>query len=146
MVDDRVVVMSTNGYKNLVHPQNGKGLHWICDINAELPVKIRQSGPGSERPTTLPQMFLNAVKSGGDRTAMLVEREGKVATWTWDQYYADSMAFAKALAHLKVVEKSSVAVMGFNAPEWAIAFSGGIMYNCVNTGIYLTNAPEACLY
>ena len=77
---------------------------------------------------------------------MLVERDGKVQTWTWDQYYADSMAFAKACAHLKVVEKSSVAVMGFNSPEWAISFSGGIMYNCVNTGIYLTNAPEACLY
>lgn len=41
MVDDRVVVMSTDGYKSLVNPQNGKGLHWICDIAAELPVKIR---------------------------------------------------------------------------------------------------------
>lgn len=77
---------------------------------------------------------------------MLVEREGKVLTWNWDQYYASSMAFAKACAALKVVEKSSVAVMGFNSPEWAIAFTGGILYNCINTGIYLTNAPEACLY
>lgn len=47
---------------------------------------------------------------------------------------------------MKVVEKSSVAVMGFNSPEWAISFTGGIMYNCINTGVYLTNAPEACLY
>lgn len=54
MVDDRVVIMSTQGYNNLVKPENGKGLHWVCDINAELPVKIRQSGPGSERPTTIP--------------------------------------------------------------------------------------------
>jgi long-subunit acyl-CoA synthetase (AMP-forming) len=36
--------------------------------------------------------------------------------------------------------------MGFNSPEWAIAFIGGILYNCVNTGIYSTNAAEACLY
>jgi hypothetical protein len=84
MVDDRVVIMSTQGYNNLVKPENGKGLHWVCDINAELPVKIRQSGPGSERPTTIPQMFLNAVKSGGDRASMLVERDGKVLTWTWN--------------------------------------------------------------
>lgn len=84
MVDDRVVIMSTQGYNNLVKPENGKGMHWATDINAELPVKIRQSGPGSERPTTIPQMFLNAVKQGGDRASMLVERDGKVLTWTWN--------------------------------------------------------------
>jgi long-subunit acyl-CoA synthetase (AMP-forming) len=36
--------------------------------------------------------------------------------------------------------------MGFNSPEWVIAFIGGVMYNCVGTGIYSTNAAEACLY
>ena len=50
------------------------------------------------------------------------------------------------MAKLKVNERTSVAVMGFNSPEWAVSFMGGIMYNCVNTGIYSTNAPEACLY
>ena len=36
--------------------------------------------------------------------------------------------------------------MGYNAPEWAISFMGSIMNNNVNTGIYITNAAEACLY
>lgn len=36
--------------------------------------------------------------------------------------------------------------MGFNSPEWVFAFIGGVMYNCVGTGIYSTNAPEACQY
>jgi long-chain-fatty-acid--CoA ligase ACSBG len=36
--------------------------------------------------------------------------------------------------------------MGFNSPEWAISFFGGIMNNMVGTGIYSTNAPEACMY
>ena len=36
--------------------------------------------------------------------------------------------------------------MGFNAPEWAITFVGTVMNNNVNTGIYITNTPEACLY
>lgn len=36
--------------------------------------------------------------------------------------------------------------MGFNSPEWAIAFIGGILYNCVGTGIYSTNAVDACMY
>jgi long-chain-fatty-acid--CoA ligase ACSBG len=56
------------------------------------------------------------------------------------------MAFAKSCAYLKVQEKTSVGIMGFNTPEWAIAFTGGIMNNSVVTGIYSTNAPEACLY
>ena len=36
--------------------------------------------------------------------------------------------------------------MGFNAPEWAIAFIGSILNNQVNTGIYITNQADACLY
>lgn len=36
--------------------------------------------------------------------------------------------------------------MGFNSPEWAIAYMGGIMHNNVVTGIYTTNGPEACFY
>lgn len=77
---------------------------------------------------------------------MHVERDGKTRTWTWTDYGRDAYLFAKALAKLGVTERSSVAVMGFNSPEWAIAFIGAILYNCVNTGIYATNAPEACLY
>ena len=36
--------------------------------------------------------------------------------------------------------------MGWNSPEWAIAFIGSIMYETVASGIYSTNAPDACLY
>lgn len=36
--------------------------------------------------------------------------------------------------------------MGFNSPEWVFAFIGAILINCVGTGIYSTNGPEACLY
>ena len=75
MTDDRVVMMSANGYQNLVNPEGGKGLHWSCNISDELPIKMRRSGPGSEVPFTLCQMFTSAVKSGGDRPAMWVERK-----------------------------------------------------------------------
>ena len=36
--------------------------------------------------------------------------------------------------------------MGHNSPEWAIAFNGGIHYNCISSGVYPTNNAEACLY
>ena len=89
-------MMSAAGYLNLVNPENGKGLHWTCDVNDELPVKMRQNGPGSEVPYTLSQMFTNAVHSGGDRPSMWVERNETKLCWTWNQYYLDAMRFAKA--------------------------------------------------
>jgi hypothetical protein len=53
--------MSTQGYQSLVTCENGKGLHWATDVNDELPVKVRPSGIGSERPTTIPMAFLDCV-------------------------------------------------------------------------------------
>jgi len=36
--------------------------------------------------------------------------------------------------------------MGHNAPEWTIAFIGGVFANLVSSGVYITNGPESCLY
>ena len=87
MVDDRVVMVSSQGYKKLINSEDGKGLHWTCDINDELPIKMRSSGEGSERPFTLCQFFLNACNSGKERNSMLVERDNKKLVWTWNDYY-----------------------------------------------------------
>ena len=146
MSDDRVVMISANGYQGLVNPAEGKGLHWSTDVHDELPVKMRPSGPGSEVPFTLTQMFQNAVRSGGDRPALWVERNGSTLCWTWNLYYQDSLRFAKACHKMNVTERAAVAIMGFNSPEWFIAFMGTIMNNNINTGIYITNQADACLY
>lgn len=76
MADDRVVLMSSQGYKNLVNPIDGKGLHWVTDVNSEIPIKLRKSGPGSEAPTTVCNLFFDQVKKSGARAAMFVERNG----------------------------------------------------------------------
>jgi long-chain-fatty-acid--CoA ligase ACSBG len=83
MADDRVVMMSVEGYKTLAAPDKGKGLHWCTDVHTELPIKVRSHGSGSERPMTIPKLFLNCVKENGARNSMLVERNGKVIVWTW---------------------------------------------------------------
>ena len=84
MVDSRTVVMSSQGYKNLVNPVDGKGLHWVTDVTQELPVKLRPSGPGSEKPTTVSKMFVEIVKKRGPHNAIFVERNNKKVAWTWD--------------------------------------------------------------
>ena len=84
MADDRIVTMSASGYKSLINSTNGKGLHWTTDVHSELPVKVLSSGLGSERPLTVPQFFMNAVKNHGDKNAVHVERSGKALSWTWN--------------------------------------------------------------
>ena len=139
-------MMSSQGYKDLVNPADGKGLYWTSDINVELPIKVRQNGAGSERPFTLCELFKNTVEGGGDRPAMYVERGGKYISWTWKDYNRDVRLFSRACGSLNVKRRSACCVMGWNSPEWAIAFIGSIMYEAVASGIYSTNAPDACLY
>ena len=57
MEEDRIVVMSSKGYQNLVNSQDGKNLYWTTDIDTELPIKVKTSGFGSESPMTLTELF-----------------------------------------------------------------------------------------
>jgi len=43
-------------------------------------------------------------------------------------------------------EWSGVNIIGFNSPEWNIAFYGAICCNMISAGVYTTNASDACLY
>lgn len=43
-------------------------------------------------------------------------------------------------------ERSAVNIIGFNAPEWFIAFYGAICVNMIGAGVYTTNAADACQY
>lgn len=68
--DERVVVMSAQGYSQLVDTSDGKNLFWTTDINTELPIKIRKSGIGSETPKTVGAQFRDISSQFGDRLAM----------------------------------------------------------------------------
>lgn len=115
-------MMSTKGYQSLVNSQDGKDLYWTTEIDCELPIKIKTSGQGSETPLTLPELFRRTALKQGEKPAMLVERGGKVLSWTWAQYMRDANAFAKAMHAVGVQERKSINIMGHNAPEWVIAF------------------------
>jgi len=36
--------------------------------------------------------------------------------------------------------------MGFNSPEWAISVMGSVLHNNIFSGVYTTNADQACQY
>lgn len=43
-------------------------------------------------------------------------------------------------------ERAGVNIIGFNSPEWNIAFYGAICANFISAGVYTTNASDACQY
>lgn len=147
MSDDRQILVSYQTCVKDSQSSNGKDVIWTTDIRKELPIKLIDGVEyGSETPITVSQLFIDTATKLSTRKALLVEREGKVLTWTWAEYQREAFSFAKSLHKLNVRSKASVAIMGFNSPEWVIAFVGTILNNQVNTGIYSTNAPEAIQY
>ena len=139
--------MSTRGFSDLVEPKDGKNLWWTTDINCELPIKMGETGRAAEiKPESIPRCFARSAKLRGDCPALRVMRNNKELLWTWSQFYNDAVAFAKSLLKLGVSQRKAVNIMGFNAPEWVISACGSLMYNCVFSGVYITNAPDACQY
>lgn len=57
---------------------DGKNLYWTTDLEVELPIKVKQFGPGSETPITLPDLLRRTASRQGDKPAFYVERGGKV--------------------------------------------------------------------
>lgn len=62
------------------------------------PVRLRMegSGPGSEIPITIHQLFLEAVESYGDHPALVFKKNGQTMTLTWRQYYEQCRTAAKS--------------------------------------------------
>lgn len=120
---------------------------WTTDYRTELPIRIKKSGPGSEKPYTFNQMWQQAVTKFGDCSSLNFEESpNKWVTWTYKHFYNECQTFAKALISLGIQNYTTVNIIGFNSPEWAVAFSGSMFGNYVPVGIYTTNGPDACEY
>ncbi|KAM6930856.1 long-chain-fatty-acid--CoA ligase ACSBG2-like [Xenentodon cancila] len=107
---------------------------------------MASSGPGSETPITIHQMFLETVENYGDRPALVFKKDGQAATLTWRQYYERCRAAAKSFLKLGLERFHGVGILGFNSPEWFISDIGCIFAGGLATGIYTTNSSEACQY
>ncbi len=62
------------------------------------------------------------------------------------QYYNLCVQFAASMIAYQFPEYSSINIIGFNAPEWAIAFLGGLFARSISTGIYTTNSQQVCQF
>ncbi|XP_068576803.1 long-chain-fatty-acid--CoA ligase ACSBG2-like isoform X2 [Cebidichthys violaceus] len=119
---------------------------WSTSRHKAVRLRMEGSGPASETPMTVHQLFLETVETYGDHPALASKKEGQWVTLTWRQYYEQCRAAAKSFLKLGLERYHGVGILGFNSPEWFISDVGCIFAGGLATGIYTTNSPEACQY
>ncbi|XP_041106768.1 long-chain-fatty-acid--CoA ligase ACSBG2-like [Polyodon spathula] len=144
--EDGVIILEPTAVQIPVPSLAPSEMLWT--IKRDEPVKLRlsQSGPGSETPVTVYQMFQRTVEQYGETPALAVKKEGQWATLTFREYYNECRLAAKSFLKLGLERYHGVGILGFNSPEWFIAEIGSILAGGLAVGIYTTNSPEACQY
>lgn len=114
---------------------------WVSSPNAEFPIQVAE---GDVKPRTVIEVFQHRVAETPNTKALSVERDGEWKTWTYQQYYDECKAAARAMIKLGLERFHAVCIIGFNSPEWFIADIGAIFAGGFAAGIYTTNSAEAC--
>jgi long-chain-fatty-acid--CoA ligase ACSBG len=107
---------------------------------------MSKDGNGSIPPVTIMDMFDKACREKSSNEVLFIERSGKWISWTWTQFYQESINFAKGLIAMNIPSFKTVNILGSNAPEWLFSFIGGIYACIIPVGIYITNNTETCMY
>jgi long-chain-fatty-acid--CoA ligase ACSBG len=107
---------------------------------------MSKEGNGSIPPVTIMDLFDKACREKSSNEVLFIERGGKWVSWTWTQYYQESINFAKGLIAMNIPSFKTVNILGSNAPEWLFSFIGGIYACVIPVGIYITNNTETCMY
>ena len=104
------------------------------------------TGPASVPPTNVCEVFKKVVKKYPSKPALRVKRNGEWVTWTFKQYYLDVARGAKSMIRLGLEPHNGVCVLGFNSPEWFIAYLCGIMVGLIVLLLSLTLSLSLSLF
>lgn len=97
---------------------------------------------------TIPARFMAQAKTRPDAPAYYA-KEGGSSTYkptTWGEYVAQVRAAAKSLIHLGLEPGSTVAILGFNRPEWVVFDIAAMCIGAAPAGIYTTCSPPEVQY
>jgi len=129
---------------------------WGVDKSFVQTIRYADSGIAAEKSVTIQEMFRATCKRHSDKMALSVERGDlsdpaafapeKWTNWTYTDYLNDVEAAAAGFISFGCETYSSVAIWGFNAPEWHMACVAGVMINCPPAGIYPTDTPDQVQY
>ena len=95
-------------------------------------------GDNNDSESIKPKSLVTAIKDvcesndASDLTALKIKRNGQWISWSYSEYYRDIKCLARAFVHLGLEPRYSVAICGFNSPEWflsemACIFAGGMV-------------------
>ncbi|KAM9183430.1 long-chain-fatty-acid--CoA ligase ACSBG1 isoform 2-T2 [Dugong dugon] len=117
---------------------------WTTRADGQVRLRIDPSCP--QPPYTVHQMFYQALDKYGNLSALGFKRQGKWERISYFQYYLLSRKAAKGFLKLGLERAHSVAILGFNSPEWFFSAVGTVFAGGIVTGIYTTISPEACRF
>jgi long-chain acyl-CoA synthetase len=95
---------------------------------------------------TLHSHFQECVRRYGEKTALLVKREGSYQKITFRQFGESVRNFSLGLSSLGVIRGDRVALLSENRPEWPISDLGILSEGAITVPIYQTNTPKQVAY
>ncbi|XP_077796182.1 long-chain-fatty-acid--CoA ligase ACSBG1 isoform X2 [Macaca mulatta] len=117
---------------------------WTTRADGRVRLRIDPSCP--QLPYTVHRMFYEALDKYGDFSALGFKCQDKWEHISYSQYYLLARRAAKGFLKLGLERAHSVAILGFNSPEWFFSAVGTVFAGGIVTGIYTTSSPEACQY
>jgi long-chain-fatty-acid--CoA ligase ACSBG len=118
--DDEYLSVSKEGLEFILanfDPQvPDRNFLWTTDYRVELPVRVKKSGPGSEVPYTLVEMWRRSLARFSNLAALSYEAApSQWRTITYRQYFELALNFGKSLIALGISEYTAVNIIGFNS-------------------------------
>jgi long-chain acyl-CoA synthetase len=95
---------------------------------------------------TIPARFMAQAKTRPDSPAYFAKEGGSYKGTNWGEYVSQVRAAAKSLIHLGLEPGSTVAILGFNRPEWVIFDIAAMCVGAAPAGIYTTCSPTEVQY
>ncbi|XP_019316042.2 long-chain-fatty-acid--CoA ligase ACSBG1 isoform X1 [Panthera pardus] len=117
---------------------------WTTRADGRVHLRVHPTCP--QPPYTVHQMFHEVLDKYGDLSALGFKRQGVWEHISYSQYYLLARRTAKGFLKLGLERAHSVAILGFNSPEWFFSAVGTVFAGGIVTGIYTTSSPEACQY
>jgi long-chain acyl-CoA synthetase len=95
---------------------------------------------------TIPSVLFDTAKREGARPAYNVKRDGEWKATSWTTYADEVKAAAKSLIALGLEPGGTVAILGFNRPEWVIMDVAAMAAGGAAAGVYTTCSPTEVQY
>jgi long-chain acyl-CoA synthetase len=95
---------------------------------------------------TIPRRLLDQATQRPSAIAYHVKRQGRWQPTTWQTFAGEVRTAARALIALGFPRGGTVAILGFNRPEWVILDHAAMMAGGAAAGIYTTCSPDEVQY